>query len=60
MASSVTIVPALGFGLGFSQVGPSAGYDAIDDRRTWSAAPIQEGAISAGSYEVTQRAAGAT
>jgi hypothetical protein len=58
VASSVDVVSALGHGLVASQVGPSAGYDAIDDRRFWSVG-LQEGAISAGSYEVTQRAAGA-
>ena len=57
MATSVDIVSALGHGLVASQVGPSAGYDAIDDRRFWSVG-LNEGVISPGTFAVTQRAAG--
>jgi hypothetical protein len=39
-------------------VGSTPGYDAIDARRFWGVA-VQEGVITAGSYEVTQRGAGA-
>lgn len=39
-------------------VGATPGYDAIDARRFWSTGR-QAGVLSAGSYEVTQRGAGA-
>jgi hypothetical protein len=57
---TTTISPSLGNGLAYTQggVGTSPGYSAIDDRRPQGAG-LQEGVIDAGSYEVTQRAAGA-
>ena len=57
MASFLDIVPALGRGLDFAQ-GQPGGYDAIDLRRAMSVGR-QEGAVTAGAYKVTQRAAGA-
>lgn len=57
MASSLTIAPALGHSLITAQ-GMPGGYDAIDDRSFWSIGR-QEGAVEAGAFEVTQRAAGA-
>jgi hypothetical protein len=55
-----TISNALGHSPLMTQqgVGATPGYDAIDARRFWSVG-IQEGVISAGSYMVTQRGAGA-
>lgn len=45
--------------LGSAPVSLQAGnYSAIDDRRFWGAT-LQEGALSSGSYQVIQRAAGA-
>lgn len=56
---TTTISPSLGHGPWTQQgTGLSPGYDAIDFRRTTSPA-FQEGVLTAGSYEVTQRAAGA-
>jgi hypothetical protein len=57
---TTTIAPSLGNGLAYTQagVGTSPGFSAIDDRRA-SLLGLQEGVIDAGSYEVTQRAAGA-
>jgi hypothetical protein len=56
---TTTIGPALGHGATMTQqgTGSTPGYDAIDARRFWGVS-IQEGAITAGSYEVTQRGAG--
>jgi hypothetical protein len=56
---TTTIGPALGHGATMTQqgTGSTPGYDAIDARRFWGVG-IQEGAITAGSYEVTQRGAG--
>jgi hypothetical protein len=56
---TTTISPLVGHGPWTQQgVGTSPGYDAIDARRNWSVG-MQEGALTAGSYEVTQRGAGA-
>ena len=54
------IAPSLGQGAVLLQAGPGAtpGYSAIDVRRALSTG-LQEGVIDSGSYEVTQRAAGA-
>jgi hypothetical protein len=58
---TTTIGPALGHGLSMSQqgIGATPGYDAIDARRFWSAPELQEGVLTAGSFEVVQRGAGA-
>jgi hypothetical protein len=57
---TTTISNALGHSPAMTQqgVGSTPGYDAIDARRFWGVA-VQEGVITAGSYEVTQRGAGA-
>ena len=61
MATSVDISPTLGLTAAFLQGGPGAspGYSAIDVRRALGYGSLQEGVIDAGSYMVTQRAAGA-
>ena len=61
MATTQTITPSLGNAPSFLQggVGSSTGYGAIDFRRVLFGAPVQEGVITAGSFEVTERAAGA-
>lgn len=58
---ATTITPSTGAAPSFTQAGTgtSPGYSAIDVRRFFFGAPIQEGVIDAGSYEVTERAAGA-
>lgn len=56
---TTTIGPAIGHGpLTQQGVGTTPGFDAVDIRRLFSVG-VQEGVISAGSYEVTQRGAGA-
>jgi len=55
MATTATITPTLGAAPVTLQAGD---YSAIDDRRFWTAG-LQEGVVSAGSYQVIQRAAGA-
>lgn len=61
MATSVDIAPSTGATTSFLQAGPGAspGYSAIDVRRAFGFGPLQEGVVDSGSYEVTQRAAGA-
>lgn len=56
---ATTLAPSLGNGLLFTQqgVGASPGYDMVDLRRA-ATAGLQEGVYAAGSFEVTQRAAG--
>lgn len=55
MPTTATITPTLGAAPVTLQAG---NYSAIDDRRFWTAG-LQEGVVSAGSYQVIQRAAGA-
>ena len=55
MPTTATITPTLGSAPVTLQAG---NYSAIDDRRFWSVA-AREGALSGGSYQVIQRAAGA-
>jgi hypothetical protein len=57
LATQVDIAPSLGHSIVTAQ-GLAGGYDAIDDRRFWSAG-LQEGALSALAYKVSQRGAGA-
>jgi hypothetical protein len=57
LATQVDIAPSLGHSIVTAQ-GLAGGYDAIDDRRFWSAG-LQEGALAALAYKVTQRGAGA-
>lgn len=56
-----TIAPSTGATPSFLQAGQGAspGYSAIDVRRLLFGVSCQEGVIDAGSFEVTQRAAGA-
>ena len=56
---ATTITPVTGAGCLYTQqgIGTSPGYDAVDERRSNSGG-IQEGVYAAGSFEVTQRAAG--
>ena len=58
---ATTISPSLGAAPSFLQggVGASPGYSAIDVRRPLFATGMQEGVIDSGSYEVTERGAGA-
>lgn len=57
---ATTIQPSLGNGALFTQggVGTAPGYDAIDLRRALGVA-LQEGAVEANAYKVSQRAASA-
>lgn len=57
---ATVIAPSVGHAPLYTQAGTGAspGYDAVDDRRALSAG-LQEGVMAAGSFEVTQRSAGA-
>jgi hypothetical protein len=61
LATSVVVAPSFGHGLVSTQqgIGATPGFDAVDDRRFWSAGR-QEGALTAAAWKVSERGAGAT